>query len=99
MIMNQCKLFILKSNKNELPNCKYSRTYLGVSKNSGTPKWMVYKGKPYYIELMIWGYPLFLEGHPFGFYVFNTNVSHTYPAFGVQGPGELAEGRVLSTGQ
>ena len=21
--------------------------YLGVSKNSGTPKWMVYNGKPY----------------------------------------------------
>ena len=21
--------------------------YMGVSKNSGTPKWMVYKGKPY----------------------------------------------------
>ena len=21
--------------------------YLGVSENSGTPKWMVYKGKPY----------------------------------------------------
>ncbi len=35
----------------------------------------------------------------FGFHVFNTNVSRTYPAFGVQGPGELAEGRVLSTGQ
>ena len=24
-----------------------TRTYMGVSKNRGTPKWMVYKGKPY----------------------------------------------------
>jgi len=23
------------------------RTYMGVSKNSGTPKWMIYNGKPY----------------------------------------------------
>ena len=23
------------------------RLYRGVSKNNGTPKWMVYKGKPY----------------------------------------------------
>ena len=25
-------------------------TYLGVSKNRGTPKWMVYKGKPYKMD-------------------------------------------------
>ena len=25
----------------------YIYIYMGVSKNRGTPKWMVYKGKPY----------------------------------------------------
>ena len=25
---------------------KFSQTYLGVSKNRGTPKWMVYNGNP-----------------------------------------------------
>ena len=29
-----------KKKKNDPP-------YMGVSKNSGTPKWMVYNGKPY----------------------------------------------------
>ena len=35
--------------------------YMGVSKNSGTPKWMVYNGKPYYSKLDDLGVPLFLE--------------------------------------
>jgi len=26
---------------------KRKMTYMGVSKNRGTPKWMVYNGKPY----------------------------------------------------
>ena len=29
---------------------------MGVSKNRGTPKWMIYNGNPYYIKWMIWGY-------------------------------------------
>ena len=39
---------------------------MGVSKNRGkTPKWMVYKGKPYEQMEDLGGYmPLFLEGHP-----------------------------------
>ena len=32
----------------------------GVSKNSGTPKWMVYSGKPYF-SMDDLGVPLFLE--------------------------------------
>ena len=28
---------------------------MGVSKNNGTPKWMVYNGKPY-LKWIIWGY-------------------------------------------
>ena len=36
--------------------------YMGVSKNGGTPKWMVYKGKPL-LKWMIWGYPYFWK-HP-----------------------------------
>ena len=35
---------------------------LGVSKNRGTPKWMVYNGKPL-LKWMIWGYPYFWK-HP-----------------------------------
>ena len=37
---------------------------MGVSKNSGTPKWMVYNGKPYW-KWMIWGYQYFRK-HPNG---------------------------------
>jgi len=33
---------------------------MDVSKNSGTPKWMVYNGTPYQ-KGMIWVYPYFLE--------------------------------------
>jgi len=39
---------------------------MGVSKNRGTPKWMVYNGKPNK-KWMIWGKKtLFLEGIPLG---------------------------------
>ena len=31
---------------------------MGVSKNRGTPEWMVYNGKPL-LKWMIWGYPYF----------------------------------------
>ena len=37
--------------------------YMDVSKNSGTPKWMVYNGNPYQ-NGMIWGYPYFWK-HPY----------------------------------
>ena len=37
---------------------------LGVSKNRGTPKWMVYNGKPH-LKWMIWGYPYFWKPPPF----------------------------------
>jgi len=41
--------------------CVLCISYMGVSKNRGTPKWMVYKGKPYF-KWMIWEEtPLFLE--------------------------------------
>ena len=38
-------------------------TYMGVSKNRGTPKWMVYNGKPQF-KWMIWWYPYFWK-HPY----------------------------------
>ena len=31
----------------ELRSWSKMRGYMGVSKNDGTPKWMVYNGKPY----------------------------------------------------
>ena len=34
---------------------------MDVSKNRGTPKWMVYNGKPYSIKMDDLGVPLFLE--------------------------------------
>ena len=34
--------------------------HMGVSKNRGTPKWMVYNGKPL-LKCMIWGYHFFGE--------------------------------------
>ena len=36
-------LFTLSS----LPKQGKTKQHMGVSKNSGTPKWMVYNGKPY----------------------------------------------------
>ena len=39
---------------------------MGVSKNRGTPKWMVYKGKPYQ-NGWIWGYHYFWK-HPNGMF-------------------------------
>ena len=41
----------------------FVRFYLGVSKNRGTPKWMVYNGKTL-LKWMIWGYHYFRK-HPF----------------------------------
>ena len=43
--------------------CNFLVVYLGVSKHRGTPKWMVYDGKPY-SKWMIWGYHYFWK-HPF----------------------------------
>ena len=37
--------------------------HMGVSKNSGTPKWMVYNGKSL-LKWMIWGY-LYFRKHPY----------------------------------
>ena len=34
---------------------------MGVSKNGGTPKWMVYNGNPYYSKMDDLGVPLFSE--------------------------------------
>ena len=39
----------------------YIYIYMGVSKNNGTPKWMVYKGKSYIKIDDLGGFPLFLE--------------------------------------
>ena len=38
--------------------CTCKCHYMGVSKNRGTPKWMVYNGKPL-LRWMIWGYHYF----------------------------------------
>ena len=38
-------------------------SFMGVSENRGTPKWMVYNGKPYETG-MIWGYHYFSK-HPY----------------------------------
>jgi len=43
--------------------CEDSLPYIGVSKNRGTPKWMVYNGKPLF-KWMIWGYHYFRK-HPY----------------------------------
>ena len=40
---------------------------VGVSKNNGTPKWMVYNGKPYE-KWMIWWYPYFWKHLSGGFF-------------------------------
>ena len=41
---------------------EFSWWQMGVSKNRGTPKWMVYNGKPL-LKWMIWGYHYFRK-HP-----------------------------------
>ena len=38
---------------------------MGVSENKGTPKWMVYSGKPF-LKWMIWGKTHYFRKHPYG---------------------------------
>ena len=38
---------------------------MGVSKNRGTPKWMVYNEKPYEQMDYLGGFPIFLGWHPY----------------------------------
>ena len=42
---NERKIYVNKMNR--YINVIYVYIYMGVSKNRGTPKWMVYKGKLY----------------------------------------------------
>ena len=39
---------------------------MGVSENKGTPKWMVYNVKPYFLMDDLGGFPIFLVQHPYG---------------------------------
>ena len=39
--------FTRKPDQEKVTHFQTSNIYLGVSKNRGTPKWMVYNGKPY----------------------------------------------------
>ena len=48
-----------------------SSMYMGVSKNRGTPKWMVYR--KILLKWMIWGYPYFWK-HP---YIPSRNTHHS----------------------
>ena len=43
----------------------FSIAYMGISKNRGTPKWMVYTGKPYEHMDDLGGFPIFLVQHPY----------------------------------
>ena len=54
----------------------YKTKEMGVSKNRGTPKWMVYNGKPYE-NGMIWGYHYFRK-HP------NNGINHLVSDAGFQ---------------
>ena len=38
-------------------SCIWPKCYMGVSKNRGTPKWMVYNGKPYFLMDDLGGKP------------------------------------------
>ena len=45
---------------------------IGVSKNRGTPKWMVYNGKPYF-SMDDLGVPLFSETSKWAWYIFQSH--------------------------
>ena len=49
------------NSKTRITNCIPKDLYMDVSKNRGTPKWMVYNGKPYWNGWFGVGVPLFLE--------------------------------------
>ena len=54
--------------------------YMGVSKNRGTPKWMVYSGKPYW-NGWFWGYPFFSETPIWGWSCYRSlNLHETFSA-------------------
>ena len=44
--------------------------YMGVSKNKGTPKWMIYNGKPYFLMDDLGVKPYFRK-HPYEFLGFH----------------------------
>ena len=52
----------MTTGKRSTVNLESSGPQMDVSKNRGTPKWMVYNGKPL-LKFMIWGYPYFWK-HP-----------------------------------
>ena len=43
----------------------YIHVYMGVSKNSGTPKWMVYNGNPYFFNGWFGGKTPYFRKHPY----------------------------------
>ena len=48
-------------------SCIWPKFYTGVSKNRGTPKWMVYNGKPYFLMDDLGGKPTIFR---------NTHMTH-----------------------
>ena len=53
-------LLICFTSCDSILNSVFIQMYMGVSKNSGSPKWMVYNGKPgTLLKWMIWGYHYF----------------------------------------
>ena len=57
---------------------------MGVSKNRGTPKWMVYNGKPYYLMDDL-GVPLFSETsiYPKQLFLFHCSLLFVWGKFGI----------------
>ena len=48
---------------------------MGVSKNLGTPKWMVYNGKTL-LKWMIWGIPIFGNAHIYSYLQTSFQIFH-----------------------
>ena len=74
------KLRLLKSCRCLGRRCQLCK-YMGVSKNRGTPKWMVFNGKPYW-NGWFGGTTIFGNTHT---YIWVSNIRHLFVLFCLEG--------------
>ena len=62
-----CSWLLMRINTSPVMIPKVCLVYMGVSKNRGAPKWMVYNGKPYFLMDDLGRNTHYFRKHPYGF--------------------------------
>ena len=74
MLCLPCKMWRNKKKSSSELSCLTTKhrsySYMGVSKNTGTPRWMVYNGNPYYLLDDLGGKPHYFRKHPYDMVVY-----------------------------